>query len=96
MKTKEQNSVGIFISVSIIICLVLAIILINNTNPLKRPDSDCIEWGVEVTYPNGTRAWANTSYDPRDREEAERIAKQMEMEDIKGNRYYTAKCRGYK
>lgn len=89
------NSVGIVISISIVICLLLGIFIIQNS-PTKRLDSDCVEWGVEVEYPNGTKAWANTSYDPKNREEAERIAKQMELEDVMGNRYYTAKCRRYK
>ena len=96
IETKEQNKVGYTLSFIVLVFILFCIYLANNTNPLKRPDSDCIEWGIEVENPNGTKSWAYTSYDPKDREEAERMAKQMEMEDVKGNRYYTAKCKRYK
>ena len=95
MKTKQTNSLGAILGLGLVICLVIALFVVKGTNPLKT-DADCIEWGIEVENPNGTKAWAFTPYDPRNREEAERLAKQMETEDIKGNRYYTAKCKRYK
>lgn len=96
MTTKETNLVGSFIAFGLVICLLIALFIVKGTNPLKRQDSDCIEWGIEVENPNGTKSWAYTAYDPKNREEAERLAKQMEMEDVKGNRYYNAKCKRYK
>lgn len=80
------------------LAIAILVIFIGNkvfdTSPLK-PDSDCLEWGVFVTNPNGTQSWAITSHDPKTREEAEQIAQQMENQDM-GNRYYEAKCKRYK
>jgi hypothetical protein len=66
-----------------------------NFNSAKRTDADCIEWAVKVTYPNKTEAWAIMPYDPRNKEEAEQIAKQLESQD-RGGRNYRAECKKYR
>lgn len=93
-KTKESHRGITAVLVFLIIAIVTFAILVN-TNPLKKDDKDCLEWGVFVTNPNGTQGWAITSHDPKTREEAEQIAKQLENQDM-GNRYYEAKCKRYK
>lgn len=59
-------------------------------NPTATPD--CIEWGIERTNRDGSKEWVRTLFAPRNREEAEQKAKELEDQDM-GGRYYVAKCK---
>lgn len=97
MQTKEVNKAGIGIGIIIVVVLIWAIsqIAVSTSGSGGRDDKDCIEWGIEVENPNGTKSWAFTPADPRNREEAEEMAHNMELQD-RGGRYYKARCRKYK
>lgn len=96
MQTKEVNKAGIGVAVIIVVALIWAISQIAvSVGGGKRDDKDCIEWGIEIQNPNGTKAWAFTPADPRTKEEAEEMAHNMELQD-RGGRYYVVRCKKYK
>lgn len=95
VETEEQNKVGIALSMIFLFFVAAAAYYAIITPSNTRPDSDCIEWGVEVIDINKGRDWAKIPYTPKDRETAEQIAKQLEEQDRSG-RYYEAKCKKYK
>jgi hypothetical protein len=77
----------------IIIIVVIVGALLLGSNDLD--DANCKEWGVEVDD-NGKLSWAPIPYTPRNKDDAEHIARQLQGQDIEGGRYYTAKCKEYK
>jgi hypothetical protein len=82
---------------SVIFCIILGVAILQSEIifPKAKSDADCLEWGVEVQYSDGTKDWAKIYKIPRNREEAEDIAKQLEEQDRSG-RYYEAKCKKWK
>jgi hypothetical protein len=95
VETVEMSRTKLILSIIFCIILGFAILQSEIIFPKAKSDSDCLEWGVEVQYPDGTKDWAKIWKTPKTREEAEDIANQLEEQDRSG-RYYEAKCKRYK
>lgn len=93
--TQRTTASPVLVVLVVILLLGIAIWGLLSNGYDSRPDSDCIEWGVQVIHPNKTRGWALLPAIPKSREEAEAIAHQLESQDA-GGRYYEAKCRRFK
>lgn len=63
----------------------------------KQNDKDCLEWGVvkrdSITQ---NEQWAPTHSTPRDREDAERMANDLEAQELTGQYHYYARCKKWR
>lgn len=83
-----------------IILLVLFVYGIAQTTYLFSDSSEkkeCLEWGV-IRRNNNTRGedWAKINRIPMNEEEAERIARELEAQELTGQYDYEARCKRYK
>lgn len=90
--SKSTSKGGLVIAALITIAFIIAVLWSSNND---LDDDNCKEWGVEI-WDKGKTSWAPIPYKPRNKDDAEHIARQLEGYDIEGGRYYTAKCKEYK
>ena len=92
VKSSSNGSLAVGIAFILAVFIIFAIVMSASGG---RDDKDCKEWGVEIDD-RGRLSWAPIPYTPRNKDDAEHIARQLQGQDIEGGRYYTAKCKEYK
>lgn len=81
--------------IAIILAIILGIVALGYFQ--AQDDSDCLEWGV-IKRNNATRgeSWAPIHTVPRTREDAERIARELESQELTGQYDYEVRCKKWK
>lgn len=94
LATRNNSRLGVAI-----ILLALIIYAIAQTSYLfsNSEKKQCLEWGVIRRNVN-TRgeSWAKTNRIPMDEEEADRLAQELESQELTGQYEYEARCKRFK